>query len=134
MKNSITASIVFCFKGETHKLSVDLDIDNIMNEGAALPELCALIAKVNNVDLYSYEFEMMQAESVIYENAQGLIADYVIDEALDFAAFEILWKEQSFLQQLGIIAKQHLSIDDLDKQTDIKQALIDAYQLGLKSE
>ncbi len=134
MKNSITASIVFCFKGETHKLSVDLDIDGIMNEGAALPELCSLIAKVNNIDLYSYEYEMMQAESVIYENARGLISNYVIDESLDFSAFEIDWKEQSFLQQLGVIAKQHLSIDNLDEQVDIKQALIEAYRLGLMSE
>ena len=79
MSNQITASIIFSFKGVTHTPSIDLDLDEYMQKSAKIPDLYMLIAKAGNYDLYSYEYEMLQAEPISFSNAKGMVSDYVVD-------------------------------------------------------
>jgi len=130
MSNKITASIRFSFKGQIHEPTLELDLDEFMKKSGCLPDICMLLARANNFDLYSYEYEMMQAEPIKFNQASGLVAKYVNDSLLDVQGFETAWKESLVIEQLAVIAKKELSIDDLDKQPDIKQALIEAYKLG----
>ena len=133
MNNKITASIRFCFKGENHEPSIELDMDEFMLRAANLSEIYMLLARENNFDLYSYEYEMMQAEAIIYKNATGLIAEHVNDGLLDIITFEAAWKEQICLEKLADIAKNRLGIKDLEQEPKIKQALLDAYNLNESS-
>ena len=132
MKNTITASIHFAFKGENHTPSITVELDQYLVGGGTLPDLCMLIAKANNHDLYSYEYEMMQAAEISYSDARGLVADFVKDGQLDIIAFETAWNENKALEKLLIIAEAHLNIKDFDQHIELKKTLLEAYQLGVK--
>jgi len=90
-----------------------------------------MLARSINIDLYSYAYEMMQAEVILFSNAKGMVADHVADGILDIDAFTHAHKQHSAIEKLALIAKKHMSIEDLSVQTELKQALLDAYQLGL---
>ncbi|MFK5915042.1 MAG: hypothetical protein QM484_11775 [Woeseiaceae bacterium] len=132
MKNTVTASIHFSFKGENHSPSITIELDRYLIGGGTLPDLCMLIAKENNHDLYSYEYEMMQAEEIIYSDAKGLVTEFINDGKLDIQAFEAAWNENKALEKLLIIAEEHLNIKDFDQHIELKKALLEAYQLGVK--
>ena len=132
MSNQITASVEFYFKGERHGASIELEMDQHMHASGELPDLYPLLARAMDVGPYSYEYEMMLAETIIFSNAKGLIADFVNDGILDLAAFNVTWSESIIIEKLQDIAKQHLSVDDINQQPELKNALLEAYQLGKK--
>ena len=133
MSNYITASVEFFFKGSKIAASIELSLDQHMQTTGKIPDFFPLLAKANNLDVYSYEYEMMQAEDITFSNAQGLVTDFVNDGKLDIEAFTIAWLENRLLEDLQRIARQHLSVHDLQNQPDLKQALLEAYSLGTNS-
>ena len=134
MTNRITISVDFYFKGKKLNPSVELDIDQYMQSTGKLPALYPLLARSINIDPYSYEYEMMEAETIVFSNASGLIAQYVTDGVLDFESFKIAWTEAQALEKLQKIAQQHMSVDDIMQQPGLKNALLEAYQLGVESK
>lgn len=130
MKNIVTASIAFSFKGEEHSPSITIELDQYLEVGGSLPDLCSLIAQQNNHDLYSYEYEMMQAQNIIFSNAQGLVADFIHDGALNFEEFHTTFHESKIFDKLQDIAKEKMQIENLEQQPDLKEALLQAYRLG----
>lgn len=134
MSNHITASVEFYFKGEKHGASIELDMDQHMHTSGELPDLYPLLAKAMSIGPYSYEYEMMLAETIIFSQAKGFIADFVNEGILDLAAFNIAWSESIITEKLQDIAKQHLAIDDINQHSELKNALLGAYQLGVKAK
>ena len=132
MSNHITASIEFYFKGEKHGASIELDMDQHMHASGDLPDLYPILAKAMDLGAYSYEYEMMLAETIMFSHAKGLIANFVNEGILDLAAFNDAWSESIIIEKLQDIAKHHLSIDDIDQQPELKSALLAAYQQGKK--
>lgn len=130
MSNLVTATIVFSFRGKTHKPSLQLDLDQYMQQSGRIPELCPLIARANNFDLYSYEFEMMEAEPIEFSHAEGLVENFITEGVLDIKAFETAWAEQALMHDLEIIAERHLNTGDLTNNPGLKTALLEAYKLG----
>jgi len=130
MNNYITASVEFYFKGEKFNASIELDLDQHMEQGGVLPPLYPLLAQSLNIGLYSYEYEMMQAETIVYNNTKGLCVEFCNDGCFDFESFTAAWLENSVLQKLSKIAKKYLSIDDLNEHGDLKSALLEAYKQG----
>ena len=130
MSNYITASVEFFFRGNKIATSIELDLDKHMQTTGRIPDLFPLLARAGELDVYSYEFEMMQAEEIVFSNATGLAADYVSDGMFDMEAFMQAWKQTKLLEELQTIARQHLSVEDLHSQPELKQALLDAYRLG----
>ena len=130
MNNHITASVEFYFRGNKISSTVELDIDNHMQSAGKLPDLYPLLARAANLDLYSYEYEMMQTEMITFSLAKGLVAEFVSGDFLDIDTFETAWAEYDILAKLEKVAQKNLSIEDLTEHTDLKNALIEAYQLG----
>ena len=133
MSNYITASVEFYFKGEKHGASIELDMDQHMHASGKLPDLYPILAKAMDLGAYSYEYEMMLAETIMFSDAKGLITDFVSEGILDLAAFNNAWAESIIIEKLQDIAKQYLSIDDINQQPDLKSALLAAYQQGKKA-
>ncbi|MCG6938176.1 MAG: hypothetical protein LJE83_08410 [Gammaproteobacteria bacterium] len=133
MGNHITASVEFYFRGNKISSSLELELDQYLRSSGKLPDLYPLLAREINLSPYSYEYEIMQAETIMVSQASGLVADYVTDGFLDIDAFEAAWSENSVLEKLQEIAKQNLSIDDLQQHGELKKALVQAYQLGKAS-
>ena len=127
MKNRITASVIFYFKGEKINSSLEIDLDALMNSKAELPDLYPLLAQSIGLNLHSYEFEMMLAEPIYFKRAIGIVADHLADGQFDFEAFKSAWREQQALKILQIIALKHMGIDDIDEVPGLKAALLEAY-------
>ena len=130
MTNKVTATIEFYFKGEHFTPSTILNLDQIMATHHTIPPLHPILAKLHNIDTYSYEYEMMLAEDIKFSNAEGWVADFVSNNQFDHATFEQHWLEQETLNQLAPIIKQELDIDDLSQHSSLKNVIIAAYQLG----
>ncbi len=101
-----------------------------MTEYGRIPDLYPLIARANDFDLYSYEYEMMQAEPVQFSNANGMVAKHVKENNLDIESFESDWRDNKLLEQLQKITAEAMSIDNLKQHPELLDALRQAYQLG----
>ncbi|NOQ88362.1 MAG: hypothetical protein GQ550_05505, partial [Gammaproteobacteria bacterium] len=54
--------------------------------------------------------------------------------SFDFDSFEAEWVEDQMLDKLQDIAQRNLSVDDILQQPDLKNALLEAYKLGVKAK
>jgi hypothetical protein len=131
MKNSVVASIEFYFKGEKYTPSMTVDLDFMMTAHGAISDLHASIATHNGIDTYSYLYEVMESETIHYDQPSGLAADYTQDGVFDVEGFARAWQEQKVLAAVAPIAGRCMAVDDLERQPQLKQALIEAYQAGL---
>ena len=132
MKNNILVSIDFYFKGKKHSPSLTLDLDAYMATRGGEDALYHLLANGNDIDLYSYEYEMMLAEKLVFSQATGLAADFLEDGGFDFAGFSQALDDESAVKMLSKIASDHLSVSDLSAQPALNAALLEAYRLGQK--
>lgn len=131
MKNIVTATIEFSFKGETFTPGITIELDkHLKANGSLLDNLYSIIATENNIGLYSYEYEMMQAETIKFQHVEGFVENYIVAGILDIKCFEAAWHENHALSKLLDIAERHMNINDFEQHTELKQALLAAYQLG----
>jgi len=133
-KNIIVASIEFYFKGKRYTAETIIDLDYLLETSRENHDRLALIysrlAKEGNIDTYSYEYEVMQEETIQFSQATGVAANYCENGVFSMGDFEKAWHENIALNHIKSIAKQHLAIDDLSQHTDLKTALTEAYLLG----
>lgn len=132
MTNQITAKIEFNFKGKTLTPTVILDLDKLMKQHGAIPPLHQLLARLNNIDSYSYEYEIMLSEEVHFSDVKGSAADFMQDSHFDQKGFEQRWHEDELFNTLSSLIKQQLDIDDINQHPKFKSLLIAAYQAGKK--
>ena len=130
MKNSITISVEFYFKGEKLSPSMVIDLDEHIKNKTSIESLAPLLARSNNMDLYSYEYEMLQAEEFVFSNAQGLAKEFLQNGTFDFKGFAQGLQSQMISKAIAGIAKTYMDIDDLSTQTELRTALIEAFKLG----
>lgn len=130
MKNIVTATIHFSFKGKKHAPSITIELDKHLQSSGKLPELYSFIAKENNLDLYSYEYEMMQSAEISFSDAEGIIANFIVDERLNTEEFISAWQKSHQLEKLLEITELHMNITDFRQHQELKQAMLAAYQLG----
>jgi len=122
--------VEFSFKGETYDPALVVDLDAVMNAHGHIPDLHPSIARANDIDSYSYLYEVLEAHSITYANATGLAAGFLNDGYFDAAGFERRWLEEQKLIALRPIAQRHLAIDDLERHPDLMGALLAAYEAG----
>ena len=132
-KSSIKVEILFSFKGEAHSPSTTIEFDQYLEKNQPVPEFFQLVARDNNIGVYSYEYEMIEMGHFKYSDAQGLAAKFCQQDNFDLVGFVDKWKEEYVLSLLSDIAKKYLDIDDLDENEAIKNALHQAHQLGYHS-
>ena len=133
MKNQISISLVFYFKGKKYSPSMVIDLNTQTQTQNNYESLYTLLANNNNIDLYSYEYEMMLAEELVFSDATGLAKLFIKNGKFDFIAFNQAQHDEIITDAISKIASEHLSIDDLSSRPDIKSALLEAYKLGQKS-
>ena len=133
MKNTIVISAEFFFKGVKLSPSMMLDLDSHIHSNICIESLYPLLAKSNNIDLYSYEYEILLAEKLIFSDAKGLATPFLDNGIFDIDAFEQAVHDKHIIETVSSIASSILSVDDLDAQPVLKTALIEAYKLGQKS-
>ena len=130
MKNTVNASVEFHYRGELYSSSVTIDLDSLMESQTTLTSFHHVLAKEANIDSYSYQYEMLLAEEVIFKDAQGIAAQHVHNGQLDVAGFELAWRENNRQEKLQSIAKNLLEIDDLEQHPALNTALQEAFNAG----
>ncbi len=130
MKNSIDAHIEFSYKGETYSLSSTIELDQFMEHEHSHPSFHALLAKQHRIDTYSYLYEVMQETEIEFNNAQGMAAEFLHGGIFDLNGFKGIWQENKTLALLRPVAMRELGISDLEQHQQLKNALIQAYNLG----
>jgi len=130
MKNTVDAHLEFSFKGESHSLSSTLDLDRLLARYDTPPSLYATMALEHGIDTYSYLYEVMQETEIEFNNAQGIAANFLTDGDFDQAVLADNWQELRVLILLQPIALRELGIADLNQEQKLKNALIQAYNLG----
>ena len=128
--HTIDAKIVFSFQGETHSPSMALDLGELLAHANELPNIYVLLAKHNNIDTYSYLYDVMESYDIEFSNPQGLAQDCFDNGHFDSQCFEQCWAEHKHLTIVEEIAHQHLGVEDLDEQPRLKAALFAAYKAG----
>lgn len=129
--NLLLLGVEVSFQGENHAFQAELDLDAHLRQYGDLPDLHHWVASCNRVDAYSYLFEAMQVEPVSILQAHGRAAEFTADGQFLSEAFIADWRIQNALPGLVNIAQQQMQTD-LETHPSLKQALIDAYQLGLE--
>jgi len=133
VENSVDAHIYFSFKGESYDLKTAIDLDDLIEKTDTLPNIHRILAKQNNIDTYSYLYEVMESHEVTYDNAIGIAVTCINGNLFDMEKFRQLWQEQKEINIVQTIAKQYLNIEDLNQQSDIKSALLEAFRQGKNS-
>jgi hypothetical protein len=134
MNNQLMASVVFYFKGERHAPSMLLDLDDVMRRTGELSNLHHSIAVANGIDAYSYEYEMMLAEEIHFDQPEGLAVEFLHDGNFDIEGFAARWQELQVLQKVRPIAERCVGVTDLDSKPKLKAALIEAYLAGKREK
>jgi hypothetical protein len=134
MPNQITAHIEFNFKGKTITPTATLDLDLLMQQHGTIPDLHQMLATLNDIDSYSYEYEMMMAEEIQFSNAKGKASLFINDAHFDIIGFEQWWHEQQLFNTLAPMIKHQLEIDDIDQHPKFKSIILAAYQAGKKKQ
>jgi len=128
--NRVRVSIEYSFKGETKTLRSEMDIDDLMEAHGEMPALNDLIARDNGFDPYSYEYDVILSEDVMFEHASGPIADFIERGVLDVHAFNDHWDRTYVNRKLQDIARRHLGCTSLDDKPALKAALQEAWEHG----
>jgi hypothetical protein len=130
MKNSIVARIEFDFKGERFTPSATIDLDELMEKQGCIASLYPIIAHKNDIDAYSYHYEVMEQEDIKFDHAEGMVTNYLNNCVLDVDGFEKKWHEMKIYVTLKSIAKRYMDIDDLEQHPKLMNALIEAFRCG----
>ncbi len=131
--NSIDAHIEFSFKGETYSLKSTLDLDRILDKYIDPPSLHHVLAVEHGINTHSYLYEVMEEEEILFDNAQGRAAEFLHDGVLDLDGYAASRGESELLDSLQSIALREMGIENLDQHPELKNALIQAYQLGMEA-
>ncbi len=127
MSNSIRVSVTFSFKGKTHHPTIILDLDQYFSSGTNLENLYAQLARQNNIDHYSYEYEMLQSEPLQFDQPEGLAKKYMTENGFDIDGLQQAWQTQKQIEKLTKIARRHMDIEQLKDIDGLEQTLLEVY-------
>ncbi len=130
MKNTIKITIPFSFKGEEYTPYAIIDLDDYIQSNDCLSHAFNIVVQKNNINQYSYEYEVLEASPRIFSKPTGIAADFLTNQNFDLDGFKKNQLEKATIEKLKIIASDVLNIDDLESHQDIKQALLRAYDKG----
>lgn len=130
--NSIKVAVEFSFKGEHHVLSAVVDFDELLSKYDILPSFHVIVAKHNEIDTYSYLYEVMGEADLEFSDATGLASRFLEEGHFDLEGFSGAWRENRVLDLLRPIAKRILDAD-LDSDPKLREAMLEAYRVGTNS-
>jgi hypothetical protein len=132
-RNTIDVRSEFSFKGEEYVLVATLDLDWILERRIDPDSLHQWLAQEHGIDTYSYLFEVMEVDPVVFENPRGLAVHFHDAGGFDFENYAQAHRLERVLNALQNIAAREMAIDDLTQHPQLQQALLQAYQLGTEA-
>ena len=130
MKNRVRVSATFSFRGETYHPELVLDLDELPPESLEPEAIYPMLAAANGIDPYSYEYEVLEVTPLEFDQPEGVVADHLHDDRLDFPALRQALVEARLRNRLEKIAREHLGIEKLEEIPGLEAALRAAWELG----
>ncbi|MES0370743.1 MAG: hypothetical protein ABUK11_00555 [Mariprofundaceae bacterium] len=133
MKNKITVTLPFSFRGKAFNPKCVIDLDEHMELLGSIPCLYTHLANENDISVYSYEHDVMMMGTLVFEQAEGIAAEFTSNGHFDSDGFKTKWLEYKLHEWLEEIAMRHMGVDNLEEQSPLKKALLEAHQLGVSN-
>ncbi len=130
MKNTITLTIPFSFKGEQYSPSTVIDLDQFCQHKPSLDSLAHTVATENDIGNYTYEYEVLLSSEYHFSDATGLAKKFLTDNNFDFESYRQALEETQTMATLQNIAKNNLGIENLEDHQDLLHALKQALEAG----
>ncbi len=129
MKSLITVRSIFDFRGETFCYESEIVLPPVVDDiDLFLEQLPHRIAKLNDLDVISYKFEMLESSEIEVIHFQSRIQSAISNLPMRVDRFLELYQEVGPDAYLQEIAEAHQI--DLDTSPQIAKALKAAYKLG----
>ncbi|BAO45458.1 hypothetical protein [Thiolapillus brandeum] len=128
MSNSVRVSATFSFRGQLLEPEMHLDLDQALEQGMKPESLYALLGRRNGIDPYSYEYEMLEAEPLVFDQPEGIAGNFVNNGQLDWEGLEKAWKEANLIENLSRIARTYMDIRELDDVPGLRETLLAVHQ------
>ena len=126
MKNTVTASISFSFKGECLNPSLIIDLDKATLNSVG--NLMHLIAVENNIGMHSYEYEVLESSPVVFSDPSPQAAMFLSGKGFDFKGYYQAQHENKIEAHLQLVAEEYLGKEAWNEP--LKNALHAAYTYG----
>lgn len=130
--NTIHARLEVSFKGETRDLDTVIDLEPCLGEPGQAPDFHRLLAKAAGVDTYSYLYEALESEEIVFSEPTGLAVQAFEDGHFDWPRFEQALRQERDWQIVRNIAANYLDSRELERELNLKAALLAVYRAGLK--
>ena len=127
-KNTLTAAIDFDYQGQHYALKNTFDVEHIIYHDDFYQSVYISIAKANDIDLYSYQLEIMMDQDIIFSNEKGCVVGCVNNGVLDLEKLKAVHQKIECLPKIERIIRQY--IPKSEHSENITQAMIGAYLLG----
>ena len=132
--STVTASLHFDYQGRRFSPSISVNLHRLMIRQQGLSHIYDLLGASIGLDAYRHEYDVMVMHDITFSDPTGLACAYVSDGQLDFDAFAEAWKKQRALNAIQPVAQKQLNISDLDQHPDIRNALVECFNLGMNTK
>ncbi len=126
--NTVAVNIDFDYQGQHYALKDVINIDHIIYHENFYHCVYLSIAQSNNIDLHSYQLEIMMDQTIVFSNEKGCVQGCVSQGILDLVLLKEAYQKVECLPVIERIIQQH--IPKLEHSDNITKALVDAYILG----
>ena len=124
--NTLIATIEFDYKGEHHKLSALINVDSLIDHDDFYQSACLMVAKENNIGLYTYELEIMMDQNIVFSDEKGYVVGCVNNGIIDLDKLKQLHTKHLIQPHIHSLVEKYGLVDD----KDIVKALTDADIMG----
>tara|TARA_B110000914_G_C15460744_1_gene445731 strand:+ start:723 stop:1133 length:411 start_codon:yes stop_codon:yes gene_type:complete len=131
MKHSLHASLSFDYQGKSFALQSLINIKNIVTHEDFYRSVYLQLAQEHNIDQYSYQLEVMMDQNIHFSDAKGCAEGCIDNQSLNLDLLRKNYEQVLCLERIEIVSLKYLNSSEMTQS--VKQALIEAYQLGKTS-
>jgi hypothetical protein len=124
MQNTIKVKATFDYKAKTYDLSCVVDIDNLIHHEDIILSIYNILARENNIGMYSYELEVLQDSLLEFLEPTGYVQKCFKDGIFDIASLHIEYKNHHIEQKSKELIKKYNLNDSENIILAIKEACL----------
>ena len=129
--HSLLAYLSFDYQGKSYALQSVINVESIIFHEDFYQSIYLQLAQDHDIDLYSYQLEVMMDQAIRFSNARGCAEGCIGNQSLDLELLRQHYEQVLCLEKIEVVAEKHLDSGEMTE--GVRKALIEAYQLGRAS-
>jgi len=126
--HSLLASLSFDYQGRRCDLQSLVNIAEVISHQDFFQSVYLQLAQDNGIDVYSYQFEIMMDQNIVFSQARGCAQECLREGELNINKLRRNFEQASSEQIIQSIAEKYFRSEELSDH--LKRALVEAFQLG----